>query len=497
MNAALRLFCCQGLWWCCCVWTLLALPSRAQAQPLSLAQCLALAMEQSPQTLRNRQNLERSQLRLLEGQAPFAPRLQLNMTLPSYVDNRQLLASEALSSRVRDENTSLQYLGNLELSQRLRSLGRFSISSRSQFTDFSSNRQSPYRDYAGDLVLGYSQNLFAQAAEEVALAQAELDLAGARLNFSRAQLTLEARVTQAYYGLVQAQSQLDIDRQSLERAKVSLDLARRKVEVGFLDETEALRLEVDMLVAEANYTRTQNNIERARDQLREVLGVDWEQPLEVEGLVEEGFRKYPISMEKAVSVGLSRRLDLQASQLDEESQRLSLRNVRSQTGPTATLNARVGLRGQGDQLSDVHQRLERNQWSMNIQVNAPLIDGGERRSQVRQQELALEQLQTDRELLRQSIVLQIRDAVNNLKAAERQIELSQAALAVAEKTFAREQQRFELGLSRSQDMLTAQGQLTTARNIALDARIAYYLQIENLRQVTMADLGDLLEMPQN
>jgi outer membrane protein len=448
-------------------------------------------MEQSPQTRRNRQALEHGQLRLLGGQAPFAPRLQLNMTLPSYVDNRQLLVNEALSSRVRDESTSLQYLGSLELSQRVRSLGRFTFSSQSQLFDFSSNRQTPYRDYRGDLVLAYSQNLFAQAPEEVALARAELDMAVARLRFSRAQLQLEAQVTQVYYGLVRTQSQLDIDRQTLESSQISLDLARRKVEVGFLDETEALRLEVDMLRAEASYTRTQNTIERARDQLREVLGADWDQPLEVEGLAEGSFQPYPISMERAVAVGLGRRLDLQAGQLDEEGQRLNLRNVRSQTGPSATLNARVGLRGQGDQLSDVHQRLERNQWSMNIQVNAPLLDGGERRSQVRQQELALEEAQTQQEILRQNIVLQIRDAVNSLKAAERQIELSQAALVVAEKTFAREQQRFDLGLSRSQDMLTAQGQLTSARNNALDARIDYYLRTEDLRQATMAELSEL------
>jgi len=112
---------------------------------------------------------------------------------------------------------------------------------------------------------------------------------------------------------------------------------------------------------------------------------------------------------------------------------------------------------------------------------------------VRQQELALEQAQTDREVLRQNIGLQIREAVNDLKAAERQIELSQAAVVVAEKTFAREQQRFDLGFSRSHDMLTAQSQLTGARNSALEARIVYYLQIESLRQVTMADLTDLVE----
>ena len=489
-----QLFRWSWFWYCCCGWILLGAPVCAAAQPFSLAQCLALAMEQSPQTQRNRQVLERSLLQLQAQRSPFAPRLQLNMMLPSYGENRQFLASEALTTRVRDEYTQLQYQGNLELSQRVRSLGRFTLSSQSRFTDFSSNRQTSYRDYTGDLVFDYSQNLFAQAPEEVALVRAELDLAGARLNFGRNQLLLEAQVTQTYYTLVRVQSQLDIDRQTLERARVSLDLARRKVEVGFLDETEALRLEVDMLQAEASYNQAQNNIERARDRLREVLGLGWDQSLEVEGLVGEGFQKYPVSMEKAVAVGLSRRLDLQAFQLDAENQRLNLRSVRSQTGPTATLNATVGLRGQGDQLSDVHQRLERNQWGMNIRVNAPLIDGGERRSQVRQQELALEQLQTDQESLRQNAVLQIRDAVNSLKSAEREVELRQAALMVAEKTYAREQQRFELGLSKSQDILTAQGQLTFSRTQTLNARINYYLRIEDLRQATMADLSDLVEV---
>jgi len=49
---------------------------------------------------------------------------------------------------------------------------------------------------------------------------------------------------------------LENDRQTLERARASLELARRKVEVGFLDETEALCLEVDMLQAEASVNRT-------------------------------------------------------------------------------------------------------------------------------------------------------------------------------------------------------------------------------------------------
>lgn len=478
-------------WFLCALF--LALPARSPAAPLSLEDCLTLAFARSPRAQSNQQALERSHIQLQARRAPFAPRAEIGLMVPSYTETRQLLANEALTTRVRNENTNLQYSGNLRMSQRIRSLGRFTLSSQTRFQDFSSNRQVPFRDYAGDLAVDYSRELFTQPDEEIALTQAELDMAGAQLAFRRAQLRLESEVTEAYYGLVRALGQLDIARQALERSREALDLARRKVEVGFLAETEALRLQVEMLQAEAEYARTQSDIERARDQLRELLGMEWDEPLEVAGLSAGGVRKYPVSMERAIAVGLSRRLDLRESAIQEEGQKLALKNTRQQTGPTATLNAQVGLRGQGPELGDIDENLERNIWGMNIQVTVPLVDGGQRRSQVRQQELALEQLQTDQELLRRQVVRQIRDALNSLRQAERQIELSQTALEVAQRTYEREQQRFNLGLAFSQDILIAQGQLTTARNQALDARINYYLELKNLRLATMAEPEELLE----
>ncbi len=476
------------IWSFCCL-----LPALAAADPLSLEECIARAFANSPLSRSNQQDLERSHLRLQQRRAPFAPQAEANMVLPSYSESRELLDDPALTARVRNENTNLQYLGSLELSQRVRSLGRFTLASQTQFRDFSSNRQAPFRDYAGDLRLDYTHELFTQPAEEIGLAQAELDMAGAELGFRRAQLQLESTVTEAYYALVRALGQLDIAGQSLEQSRASLDLARRKVEVGFIAETEALRLQVDMLRAEANYAQRQNDIERARDELRELIGLDWDEPLEPAGLPGGHFQKYSIPAERAVAVGLSRRLDLKESQIQEEVQKLGLKNTRRQMGPLATLNARVSLRGQGDEVGEIPARFERNLWGMDIRVAVPLIDGGQRRSQVRQQELALEQLRTDREILRHRVVRQIRDALNNLRRAERQLELSRTTVEVAQLTFEREQRRFDLGLVDSQDLLNAQTQFTAARIEALNALIDYHLALKNLRLYTMAELGELAE----
>lgn len=471
----------------------LLLPALAGAESaaFSLEECIARAFARSPVARRNQQNLERSHLQLQARHAPFALQAEANMTLPRYSESRQLIDDVALTTRVRNENTDLQYLGSLELSQRVRSLGRFALTSQTQFHDFSSNRQAPFRDYAGDLRLDYSHELFTQPGEELALAQGELGMAESQLGFRRAQLLLAGSVTDAYYDLVGALGRLDIARQSLEQSRASLELARRKVEIGSIAETEALRLQVELLRAEADYAQTQNNIERARDQLRELIGMDWNEPVEVAGLSGEGLQQYSVSMEQAVAVGLSRRLDLQESQIQEEVQKLELKNTRRLTGPVATLNASVSLKGQGDAIGDVPSRLERNLWGMSINMRMPLIDGGQRRSQVHQQELALKQLRTDQEILRHRIVREIRNALNNLKRVERQLELSQTTIEVAELTFEREQRRFDLGLADSQDLLSAQTQLTAARIQRLEALIENQLGLKNLRLATMAELDEL------
>ena len=92
---------------------------------------------------------------------------------------------------------------------------------------------------------------------------------------------------------------------------------------------------------------------------------------------------------------------------------------------------------------------------------------------------------------RRQIVRQIRDATRSLSEAERQIELRQAALEVAARTYDVEQSRFELGLADSQQLLQAQGDMTRARIDALAAIITYQRELKNVRGATMAELEEL------
>jgi outer membrane protein TolC len=230
-------------------------------------------------------------------------------------------------------------------------------------------------------------------------------------------------------------------------------------------------------------------IESQRDQLSQTLGLDPEDPLEISTKVEH--RLYTIDTAKAMRTGLQNRTDMRQAEISEKVSALNLEDARRRNGINATLNANVSLRGRGDEVGDISSNLERNQWGISVRVNLPLVDSGARRSSLNQARIALTQSKLNTKLQRQRVVRQIRDAVRNISGAERQIELRQAALVFAGRTYDVEQSRFELGLAQSQDLLNAQSELTRARIDALDATITYQRQLKNLRLATMADLSEI------
>ena len=468
---------------------LLIASTCSTAEVLSLQECIDLAMQNNLQHQRNQQDLANSRAQMAAAQAPFAFGVDAVVTAPSFTGLRDTQENVALQTRVREENTDVSYSGNLRMTQRLRQLGQFTLTSVALRRDFSSNRREDFLDYSGSTRLAYERDLLIQPREEIALKRAEHSLQSARLNFDRQQLQLEGQVIDDYYDLVQSVRELEIEEQRLAQSRANLELAQRKFEVGLIAEVEALRLQVEMLQAEATYDQAQTDIELRRDILRETLGLDVWAPLEIDTEVQ--YEIHPIDAERALEIGLARRTDMKRAEIFEEINALNLAETRRRNGINATFGANVSMLGRGSEISAVSDNFERNRWGVDLQITLPLIDSGQRQADVSQARIALEQSRIGREQQRRLIIQQVRDATRRVHEAERQIDLRQAALEFAQRTYDVEQSRFELGLADSQQLLQAQGNLTQARINALAAVIGYQRQLKNVRLATMAELKEL------
>lgn len=468
---------------------LLIAATCSTAEVLSLQECIDLAMQNNLQHQMDQQSLANSRVQLKAARAPFGFNMSSNFTAPSFTGLSDTQENIALETRVREESTDVYYSGNLRMAQRLRYLGQFTLTTAALRRDFSSSRRADFLDYSGSTRLEYERDLLAQPSEEIALKRAEHSLQSARLNFDRQRLQLEGQVIEDYYGLVQSVRELAIEEQRLAQSRANLELAQRKFEVGLIAEVEALRLQVEMLQAEATYDQAQTNIESRRDILRETLGLDVAAPLEID--TEVRYEVHPIDAERALEIGLAHRTDLQRAEIFAEIRALNLAEVRRRNGINATFGANVSMRGHGSEIGDVRDDFERNRWGVDLRITLPLIDSGQRQADVSQARIALEQSRLGREQQRRQIIQQIRDATRRVHEAERQIDLRQAALEFAQRTYDVEQSRFELGLADSQQLLQAQGNLTQAQINALAAVIGYQRQLKNVRLATMAELKEL------
>ena len=468
---------------------LLIATTCSTADVLSLQECIDLAMQNNLQHQMDQQTLASNRTQLTAARAPFAFNMNANITTPSFTGLSDTQENIALETRVREESSDVSYSGNLRMTQRLRHLGQFTLNTTALRRDFSSNRRTPFLDYSGATRLFYERDLLGQPSEEIALKRAEHSLQSARLNFDRQRLQLEGQVIDDYYDLVQSVRELEIEEQRLAQSRANLELAQRKFEVGLIAEVEALRLQVEMLQAEATYDQAQTNIESSRDILRETLGLDVWAPLEIDTEVQ--YEILPIDAQRALEIGLARRTDMKRTEIFEEIRALELEDTRRRNGINATFGANVSMRGHGSEIGDVSDNFERNLWGVNLQITLPLIDSGQRRATVSQARIALEQSRLTREQQRRRIIQQIRDATRRVHEAERQIDLRQATLQFAQRTYDVEQSRFELGLADSQQLLLAQGNLTQAQINALGAVIGYQRQLKNARLATMAELKEL------
>ena len=469
---------------------LLIATTCSTAEVLSLQECIDLAMQNNLQHQRNQQDLDNSHVQLTAAQAPFTFGMDAFVTAPSFTELRDTQENVALQTRVREENTDVSYSGNLRMTQRLRHLGQFTLTSVALRRDFSSNRREDFLDYSGSTRLAYERDILGQPSEEIALKRAEHSLQSARLNFDRQRLQLEGQVIDDYYDLVQSVRELEIEEQRLAQSRANLELAQRKFEVGLIAEVEALRLQVEMLQAEATYDQAQTDIELRRDLLRETLGLDVWAPLAIDTEVQ--YEIHPIDAQRALEIGLARRTDMKRAEIFEEINELNLEDTRRRNGINATFGANVSMQGRGSEISAVSDNFERNRWGVDLQISLPLIDSGQRQANISQARIALEQSRLGREQQRRLIIQQVRDATRRVHEAERQIDLRQAALEFAQRTYDVEQSRFELGLADSQQLLQAQGNLTQARINALGAVIGYQRQLKNVRLATMAELKELV-----
>ena len=516
--------------------------NMSEQRPLSLREAIALALENNRDIAVARQNVRIAEFDLAGARGVYDPRFSTS----SFYERTETPATSFLSGAQGSSVTQSSYGGNLRFE------GLAPRGGGSYRLDFSSNRVATNNQfvainpqYPSALTLSYTQPLlrglrFDQNRRVIEIAQRNLSLTD--VQFRQRAIEIITNVQRAYWDLVFALRNLQVQRDAVRDARAQLEHNRRLVAEGILAPIDVVAAEAQVAGFEQGLYGALEEVGRAENGLKNLLAENRQAALwNVAIIPTDGVDLQPpaVSLEGAMDAALRNRPELQQSDVAQAINEIEQRFYREQTRPQADLVGSYSTNGVAGSLADdggfnpltasqAQLRERINQLSqlgglpplpeqpaqalpetvvggygqslanlaanrfptvrVGVQINLPL------RNRTAQAQLGRslvegERIRTQREQLEQLIQVDVRNALQSVRTAEARLRAAARARNASEQQYASEQRRFDAGQSNLFLVLERQTALMNARGSELRAQTDLNKAIAELQRAT----GNALE----
>ena len=472
--------------------------------PMTLEQAIARALEQNLDVQSARLTPEIQNYALDAARAAFSPTLSTtygynNSTTQS---TNQLDGGARVVSQRQTLNTSLSkpmpWMGG-------RLSANFNNSRNSTDNSFTTRNPS----FNSTLSLNYTQPLLAglkidnqRAALETQ--QIQTDIADLQVQSQVANITNQVR--QQYWALRAAIEQIEIQRQSLEQATLTLSQDSIRVRLGRMVQLDLLQAEAQVASAEQALLNAQIQWRNQEFTFKRLLLGGTDDPLlneTVNPTDQPQLVEQQVDLQAAVQRALAQRTDIRQQREQLQISEVNLDVTRNSALPDLNLTASYSLQGVGGNLynrsglggapelvqagdyGDALQAIrefDAPTWSLQLQASYPIGGNADKanleraRLQLRQSNLALKSQELN-------IVTQVTTAGLAVRNTYLQVEAARRAREAAERSTEAERLRHDLGVATSFELLTVQNAMTSARLSELRAIINHMNAVAEFERV--------------
>jgi outer membrane protein len=249
--------------------------------------------------------------------------------------------------------------------------------------------------------------------------------------------------------------------ESLQRTGIGLKIDTTRAEVELQNERQNL-IDAETLTHTTNYI------------LAELLDLPPDrEPVVVDEL--EFFDVAEVETTTAIDAALVSRPEMQAQAAKERTTRLERKAASEQRAPQIDFS--------GDWL---YQGSRFNNgipaYTYQIDLNVPLFTGGRIHAEIARADLERQRIEQDRRLLEARIVREVKSAIDELKAAHKNVEVANLGLQLATDEVAQAERRFAAGVTTNVEVVTAQDALARANSNQIEALYRFNQSRVNLAQ---------------
>jgi len=503
-------------------------------KPLPLSEALSMALANNKDIEVARENVKIAEFDLEGTQGAFDPRFSA-LTFYERVKT-------PISSFLSGGSNGLIIQSDFTTNVRLEGLSKFGGNYR---LDFSSIRQTTNNQFTGfspqfptALTFNYTQPMLRglsidNSRRQIEIARKNLSLSDAQ--FRQRAIEIITSVQRAYWDLVFALRNLQIQRDAVTDARAQLEHNRRLVSEGQLAPIDIVAAEAQVAGVEQNLFGALEEVSRTENSLKNLIASDRQAPIWTSSVIPTDpvdLDAPVVALPEALRTALENRPELQQSNIARDINEIDRRYFADQTKPevnligsygvlglagsinsnainpfasTTQLRDRVNILSQiaglpllptpppqtfpSDLIGGYNQSLQNlfgnqfNNFRVGVQISLPLrnrtAEAALGRSLVEE-----ERINTLRQQLEQSIQVEVRNSLQAVRSAEARLRAAAAARNANEQQYQSEQRKLDAGESTVFLVLERQTALTTARGNELRAQTDLNKAIAELQRAT-------------
>lgn len=466
-------------------------------KPVSLEDCIALALKHNFDIRVQRYQPELARLTLSSSYAPYVPAVSstfnqgFNVNPADQTPGSPFVAGsefwqESYQTRLTGQGpTGLQYGLTTDLRRK-----------RSERGPTWTNVFDPPFSYQSDASITLTQPLLKNLWIDQTRLNITLDKIAVKSQIESVRgqiITTLLRVELAYYDLISAIENVNVQAKALEVSERFLFETRKRVEVGSLAPLDAKQAESEVARNRAALvTARQTMGDRERD-LKKLTDDDF--AISANNMLTPTAKLESVASVQSRADSWSKAFDLRSDYRQQkftlEQQKVTIRFSRNQIYPQLDLTGGYGVQANegtlGSSLNDLQERRNPN-YSWGLQFSIPL-DNRTARNAYKSAKLKNEQLVLQFKQLEQTIMIQVDSDIRAIDAYREGIIANQQARVYAEAALDAEQKKLESGKSTNYQVLQLQRDLTTAQKNEIDALANYNKALAQLA----GDEGSTLE----
>jgi outer membrane protein TolC len=342
-------------------------------------------------------------------------------------------------------------------------------------------------DFTAQAGLQLSLPLFAPALwKSIQMTTLDMQLAVEKAHSSK--ITLRNDVTKAYYNILLAQDSYRTLQDGYSLAEEALGQAKKRFELGLSAEYDVISAEVQMKNLQPNILEVENGIVQAKLYLKLLMGIDADARIELEGSLSD-YEKEIAEVNSADNLSTDGNSDLRQISIQEMQLKKSLSLQRTQRMPTLAVFGTYGYAGTGNRATSLNfgqlpiEVEASTEWFsqgllLGLQLNIPLTGIFTNTAKEKQTAIQIQQIDLQRDYLRNSVELQIRTAVDNMNKAAKQVEAAKKNGQLAQKGYDIASKRYENGTGTVLELQNA-SLLLTQSHLTYNQAISSYLSAKS------------------